>query len=149
MTPSGAKKVRIANALPIRLVMLATALALALIASMGWYVWNSVKVLREVQVRTFRLVALTGEIAYLNESVWYSARLRMSTGEDRWLDRYKSMLERRNTALAQFQLLAPDLYDSPLATQVRTANERLLKMETQAFELAARGQSMAAAALLI
>src|SRR6185295_12684672 len=101
MTPSGADKLGAANALPIRLVMLATALALALIASMGWYVWTSVQTLHEVQVRSFRLLALTGDIAYLNEAVWTSARLRMSTGEARWLDRYNSMLARRNAALAE------------------------------------------------
>src|SRR5438477_573541 len=74
MTSSAADKVNTASVLPIRLVILATFLALALIASMGWYVWNSVHVLHEVQVRTFRLLALTGEIADLNESVWASAR---------------------------------------------------------------------------
>src|SRR5712692_6308797 len=103
MTPAAFNRVRVANALPIRLVMLATALALALIASMGWYAWNSVQVLRQVQVRTFRLLSLTGEIAFLNESVWISARLRMSTGEDRWMRRYQAMLARRNAAVAECQ----------------------------------------------
>src|SRR5262249_22992704 len=103
MTASAASKVGGAQALPIRLVMLATVLALALIASMGWYVWNSLQILGAVQVRTFHLLKLTGEIAYLNESVWASARLRMLTGEDRWLERYEAMLARRNAALAEFR----------------------------------------------
>src|SRR2546425_3905959 len=96
MTPVASGKISVANALPVRLITLATALALALIASMGWYVWNSVQVLHEVQARTFRLLALTGEIAYLNESVWASARLRMSTGQEKWRDRYQAMLARRD-----------------------------------------------------
>ena len=99
MFPKGADRVGGAKALPIRLVMVATLLALALIASMGWYVWNSVRVLHAVQDRTFRLLALTGRVSYLNEAVWASARLRMSTGEARWLDRYGSMMSRRNDAL--------------------------------------------------
>src|SRR5438045_7061648 len=121
MTSSAAEKVNAANALPIRLVILATFLALALIASMGWYVWNSVQVLHEVQVRTFRLLALTGEIADLNESVWASARLRISTDEARWLERYRTTLARRNAALAEFRRLAPDLYHSPFAIAMRDA----------------------------
>src|SRR5258705_6656375 len=133
MTPSGVDQVRPANALPIRLVMLATALALALIASMGWYVWNSVQVLHEVQVRTFRLLTLTGEIAYLNESVWISARLRSSTAEPRWMDRYRIMLERRNAALAEFRTLDPDLYEGPAVKDLLRANQNLHDMETQAF----------------
>src|SRR5579862_5578757 len=122
MNSIGPDKVGGANALPIRLVMLATLLALALIASMGWYVWNSVRVMREVQVRTFRLLAATGQIAYLNESVWASARLRMSTGEARWLERYQSMLARRTAALAEFQTLASDQYGSPAAKKLRGAD---------------------------
>jgi signal transduction histidine kinase len=148
MIPKGPDKVGGANALPIRLVMIATLLALALIASMGWYVWNSVRVLRAVQARTFHLLALTGEISYLNESVWASARLRMATGEAGWLDSYHDMLARRKAPLAQFQALAPDLYNSPAASKLRSADEKLRDMETQAFALAAHGQSTAAAALL-
>src|SRR5882672_318577 len=122
MNPTGDGKVRVASALPIRLVMLATALALALIASVGWYVWNSVQVLHEVQVRTFRLLALTGEIGELNESVWASARLHISTSEGRWLESYHAKLARRNAALAEFRRLAPDLYDSRFAIEMRDAN---------------------------
>src|SRR2546425_9859694 len=107
MTPIASDKISVANALPVRLITLATALALALIASMGWYVWNSVQVLHEVQVRTFRLLALTGEIRELNESVWASARLRISTNEARWLESYHTKLARRNAALAEFRRLAP------------------------------------------
>src|SRR5437660_4878783 len=149
MTPAASNKVGVANALPIRLVMLATALALALIASMGWYVWNSVQVLREVQVRTFRLLSLTGEIAYLNESVWISARLRISTGEPRWMDRYQRTRARRNAALAEFQTLDPNLYLGPAVSELRSANQRLHEMETLAFTLAGRGQTGVAATLLI
>src|ERR1051325_11217188 len=117
MTSSGSDKVNAENALPIRLVMLATLLALALIASMGWYVWNSVQVLHEVQVRTFHLLALTGEIADLNESVWASARLRLATREPKWLERYRTALARRNAAMEEFRSLAPDLYNSPYAVE--------------------------------
>src|SRR6266478_4717124 len=137
MAPAGSKKVGVASALPIRLVMLATALALALIASMGWYVWNSVQVLHEVQVRTFRLLSLTGEISYLNESVWVSARLSMSTGQARWMDRYQSMVARRNAALDEFRTFDPALYDGLAVSELRSANDQLHGIEMQAFELAA------------
>ena len=143
--PAG-DKVNEANALPIRLVISATFLALALIASMGWYVWNSVQVLHEVQVRTFHLLALTGEIADLNESVWASARLRLATKEPRWLERYRTTLARRNAALEEFRSLAPDLYDSPFAVELREANDRLAAIEASAFELAERGESAKAPA---
>src|ERR1700736_6463996 len=115
MNPSGADRVGGRIALPIRLVMLATLLAVALIATMGWYVWNSVQVLEQVQVRPFRLLALNGEVAYLNESVWASARLRMFTKDPAWLENYQRTLALQNAKLAQFQSLAPGLYDSSAA----------------------------------
>src|SRR6266550_1054250 len=148
MTPSGADKLGGANALPIRLVMVATALALALIASMGWYVWNSVQVLRQVEDRTFRLLELTGQISYLNEAVQSSARLNATTGDARWLDRYETMLAQRKAALAEFRSIAPDIYDGKAATDLRSAYESHLAIEARAFSLAARGQREQAAALL-
>jgi hypothetical protein len=148
MTPSGADQVGGPNALPIRLVMLATALALALIASMGWYVWNSVEVLHEVQMRTFRLLSLTTEIAYLNEPIWTSARLRVTTGDERWRERYSSMLARRNAAIDQFRTLAPDLFENPAAIELRGASEKLRGLERQALALAAGGDSAQAIRLL-
>src|SRR3954469_788814 len=135
MPPSGADKLGGANALPIRLVMVATALALALIASLGWYVWNSVQVIRQSQTQTFRLLDLTREIAYLNEAIASSARLRASAREQRWLDRYLDMSKRRVEALRQFRALAPELADSSPLTDLGSASRRLLDIETRAFAL--------------
>src|SRR6266852_4787742 len=58
------------------------------------------------------------------------------------------MLDTRNQALAQFQSLAPDIYESPAGRELRSANEKLLRFESQAFSLASRGQRAAAASLL-
>src|SRR5439155_18457708 len=148
MTPAPADKPGLANALPIRLVTVATALALALIASLGWYVWNSVQVLQQVQDRTFRLLELTGEIAYLNEAVQSSAWLRVSTRDTRWLDRYERMLARRNSALAEFRSLAPDVYDGSAATELRDAYQKLLEIESRAFWHASRDETALATGVL-
>ena len=135
--------------MPIRLVLFATALALALIASIGWYVWNSVQVLREVEARTFRLLELTGEMAYLDESLSSSARLRMSTGDPIWLDRYRNSLILRDRAIDQFREIGPEVAGSAPAKAMFEANRKLVAMEQQAFALADRGRSAAGAALLI
>jgi signal transduction histidine kinase/ActR/RegA family two-component response regulator len=148
MSPSGPDKHAGANALPIRLVTVATALALALIASLGWYVWNSVQVLQQVQNRTFRLLELTGEIAYLNESIQSSARLRVSTGDAHWLDRYESMLARRNRALADFRTLAPEGYLGAAGSDLLDAYQKLASIEARAFSLARRNERERAGALL-
>jgi len=65
------------------------------------------------------------------------------------MDRYQTMVARRNTALAEFRTLDPDLYEGPAVSELRNANQKLHEMETHAFALATRGQSGAAAALLI
>ena len=54
-----------------------------------------------------------GSIADVIANAKTGLRLRLSTTDERWADRYRDMLDRRNEVLAQFQSLAPDLYDSP------------------------------------
>jgi signal transduction histidine kinase/CheY-like chemotaxis protein len=135
------------QSLPIRLVMLATALALALIASLGWYIWNSVHVLSEVQVRTFRLLDLTGRITNLNEAAWTSARLR-AANEDWWEKRYHESVQRRAEALSQMRNLAPEVYHSAAGVALRDANLRMEAFEQRAFALAARGDRAGAVAAI-
>src|SRR5262249_52999753 len=55
----------------------------------------------------------------------------------------------RNAAFGEFRVLAPELYQSSAARDLRAAHDKLLLMETQAFALASRGESAAAANLLI
>src|SRR5207244_9479658 len=50
---------------------------------------------------------------------------------------------------AEFRTLAPEVHNSPAATALRSANEKLLKMEARAFALAEQGHSALGAALLI
>jgi hypothetical protein len=133
--------------LPIRLVMLATALALALIASLGWYIWNSVHVLREVQVRTFHVLDLTGRVAYFNEAVWTSARLR-SANEDWWEKRYRDSVQRRNQTVGQIRDLAPELYHSAAGVTLRDSNRRMEEIESQAIGLAGKGDRTPALSLI-
>ena len=138
-----------ANPLPIRLIMLATALALALIASLGWYVWDSVQSLRAVQARSFRLVELTGEITYLNEALWVSARLGTRAEEGNWLERYHRLAARRRAALEEFERLATSEFQSSAAQAgIAVASRRLAEIEQRALARARRGDAAAGASLL-
>lgn len=143
------KKAAGANPLPIRLIMLATGLALALITALGWYVWNSVQVLKTVQQNTFSLLELTGDIRYLNEDLWISARLRTTSGEERWAAQYREQTTRRGEAFARFQELDPKLYSSPEAVALIKASNRMAAIEARALDSTTPGEySPDAAALL-
>ena len=149
MNRAGANKISGANALPIRLVMFATVLALAIIAGLGWYTWTAGQALHEAQAGAFRQLELSGKIAYWNESVSAAARHAMSTGEAVWVDRYQdAVAQRRDAAVSQLRTLAPLLYASPPALELRSADEKLLEMDAQAFARAQRGDSAAAVILL-
>jgi len=63
--------------------MLATALALALIGEHGVVCLEFRAGAARGAGSYFPAAFADGEIAYLNESVWISARLRISTGERR------------------------------------------------------------------
>src|SRR5579863_448244 len=148
MTRVGADKVGAAKALPIRLVMFATVLALAIILGLGWYTWSAGRALHESQAGAFRLLDLTGKIAYWNESVSAAARLAMSTGEAGWSERYQSSVAQRDAAMAQLHDLAPELYAGQPAQELRSADEKLLEMDAQASALARKGNAAAAVILL-
>ncbi|MEO7653105.1 MAG: ATP-binding protein [Bryobacteraceae bacterium] len=141
------KKAPRATPLPIRLVMLATALALALIAGLGWYVWNSVQVLQQLEVATFRTLELAGEVTYLNEALSAAARLRVSAAEDIGREEYERLLLRRNAVLTDLRKVIPDLWSNPATVEVLSANDRLSSLEHSAFSLVPGNPQQAIAVL--
>jgi len=84
-----------------------------------------VQVLHEVQVRTFRLLALTGEIGELNESVGHRRGCAYRpTRRGGW--RAITASWRGATRRWRSSAGCADLYDSPFAIEMRGANDKLV-----------------------
>ena len=74
----------------------------------------------------------------------------MSTGEAGWGDRYQDAVAQQGRGELHHNCghLAPLLYASPPALELRSADDKLLEMDAQAFALARKGDSAAAVILL-
>ncbi len=136
------------NPLPIRLVMVATALALALIAGLGWYVWTSMQTVRSLRFRTFEAVAGASEIRGLNAAIVGACRLLVA-GEAESSGGCEDLRDRRRVLTAslasQFAAGSPRLLAGTLDESVR----RLESIEAEALNLARGGQKRTAGQRLV
>ena len=97
----------------------------------------------------FRLQRLSDRITYLDEVLTMSARLNAATGDPRWEERYLDHVPELDTTIAASIDLAPNSYDTSDAAETEAANQKLVAMEEQSFDLVKNGQAQAALDLLL
>jgi methyl-accepting chemotaxis protein len=132
-----------------RLLTIPLALTVSLCTGMGWYVWDSYNAFKIIQTQDLRIQKLSGDITYLDEVLTASARLSATTGNKRWEERYLSYVPKLDAELAEAQKLLPNVFKSDAFAKTNAANEKLVAMETRAFELVNQGNPKAATALLL
>ncbi len=131
-----------------KLLAIPLTLTVTLCAGMGWYVWDFYRAFKRIQTQDLQIQKLSGDITYLDEVLTSSARLAATTGNKRWEERYLGNVPKLDAALAEAQKLLPNVFKSDAFTQTNVANQKLIALETQAFELVDKGNQKAAAALL-
>jgi methyl-accepting chemotaxis protein len=132
-----------------KMLTIPLALTVSLCAGMGWYVWDSYNAFKKIQTQDLRIQKLSGEITYLDELLTSSARLSATTGNKRWEERYLNYVPKLDADLAEAQKLLPNVFKSAAFTKTNVANQKLIALETQAFEFVNKGNLKAAAALLL
>lgn len=137
------------GSLRLKILLIPLALTIALCTGMGWYVWDLYKAFKQIQTEDLRIQDLGNQITYLDEVLTSSARLAATTGNNRWEKRYFSFVPKLNTALFEAQKLLPSIAKSEAFTKTNAANDRLVEMEKQAFDLVHQGNQAAATALLL
>ena len=133
---------------PVTTVVLAIILTLSLFLPLGWSAWNAYQTFSHVIVNDFRLQYLVGSIIHLDEVLTMSARMNAATGDTRWEDRYSDFEPKLDAAIKEAITIAPETYEGEGAAQTDMANQKLVAMEVQSFELVRNGQQAAAADLL-
>ncbi len=88
------------------------------------------------------------EIVFYDEVLTMSARLAAATGERAWIDRYHAFEPKLLATIERSQSLAPDAYALAATDETSLANEALVAMELEAFNLVRQGQREAAYELL-
>jgi serine phosphatase RsbU (regulator of sigma subunit) len=129
-------------------ITIAIILSMMLVASVGWNVWNMYGSFNTVVTTEFQLQNLSGKITHLDEVLTMSARMAASTGDLQWEKRYKSFEPELDTAIKQAIKLAPEVYSSNNTSETDAANQKLVEMETKAFEFVRQGKSTEALNLL-
>lgn len=133
----------------LKILSVPLALTVALCSGMTWYVWDFYNAFKKIQTQDIRIQQLSNDITYLDEVLTSSARLSATTGNQRWEDRYNTYVPKLDAALAEAQKLLPDVFKSEAFVKTNAANERLIAMETRAFNLVNQGNLKAATNLLL
>ncbi|KJH73197.1 methyl-accepting chemotaxis protein [Aliterella atlantica] len=133
----------------LKILSVPLALTIALCTGMTWYVWDFYNSFKKIQTQDIRIQQLSNDITYLDEVLTSSARLSATTGNKRWEDRYNTYVPKLDAALAEAQKLLPDVFKSEAFVKTNAANERLIAMETRAFNLVNQGNPKAATNLLL
>jgi len=95
---------------------------------------------KTIRQRDFRIEQLRGQIVHLDEVLTMSARMAAATGDPQWEVRYLENLPKLHDAIEEAKSVAPEDYGVDMAEQTDIANDRLVDMENQAFELVREGR---------
>ena len=130
---------------PILFLSLAWLVTLAVLLGTVWFAYDSYERFGEAADRDFRIQEVRGRIIHLDEVLTMSARMAVTTGDDRWEERYLESEPELAATLAEAEALVGDLAG---ASQTEAANATLIALEGRAFELVRQGRQTEARELL-
>lgn len=133
---------------PTRSIGLALILSVLLLVGLGWQVWHLYEDLETVTTVNLKLQDLRGRIIHLDEVLTMSARMAAATGDPHWEERYSEHVPQLDAALAGAQASMPEAFVQEATSQTDEANQRLIDMETRAFDLVRQGRLAQAQELL-
>ena len=133
---------------PSRTIKLTAALTVFLFVPQIILTWQAYNKFQNITKSELKLQTLSDEIVYLDEVLTMSARMNAATGNRMWEKRYRGFEPKLDAAIKQSIKLAPKVYASENAKNTDTANQKLVEMEYQSFDLVKNGKKEAAQALL-
>jgi methyl-accepting chemotaxis protein PixJ len=142
---------RLQTALQSRLIATITVsilLSLGLTGTSAWNIWRIYQGLQTTVAKQFKLQELSGNIVHLDEVLTMSARMAASTGNPKWESRYNEYVPQLD---ADIKAILQDVPASQQSNpgQTDAANQKLVAMETKAFELVRQSKAPQALNLLL
>ncbi len=123
-------------------------LSLGLTGTSAWNVWRIYQGLQTTVAKQFKLQELSSSIIHLDEVLTMSARMAASTGNPKWENRYNQFVPKLDEDIKAILKDVPvSAQSNPEQTDI--ANQKLVGMETQSFELVHRGRYPQALSLLL
>jgi len=133
---------------PIVFLTIALFLTGAVVIALGCYSYNSYRNEGVKEKRNSRIYELRSSILHSSEVLTMLARLAVATGDIQWEERYLEYEPKLDAVIKEAIAIAPETYDSKMATIFDMANIKLVEMEKQAFDLVRQGNVDEAKALL-
>ena len=124
-------------------------LTVAVIVWLAWSVHHSSQTMAAAEQRALKIERLRGIIVHLDELLTMSARMAAATGELLWEQRYLSFEPELDAAIREAMDLAAGMGSPGMAEQTYEANQRLVDLEKQAFDLVRQQNLERAQALLL
>ncbi|MEH2336497.1 sensor histidine kinase [Nostoc sp.] len=131
-----------------QLVTVTVLLTLLLFLPQIWLNWQAYYNFNSITKHEFKLQTLSDEITYLDEVLTMSARMNAATGNSTWEERYRQFEPKLDIAIKESIKLAPQAYKNEDAKKIDVANQRLVTMEYESFELVKKNHKETAQLLL-
>ncbi|MGE0871485.1 MAG: sensor histidine kinase [Kofleriaceae bacterium] len=132
---------------PLKGLMFGILSTCAIALGSAWIAWTLFGKLQGLVANELRLRELCGRVVHLDEVLTMSARMAAATGDARWEARYRKHEPELAHVLHEIVHHSPEVV-SVLASKTDAANEALVKLETEAFQLVRAGRTSDASALL-
>ncbi|WP_026104042.1 sensor histidine kinase [Anabaena sp. PCC 7108] len=133
---------------PSQLVSMTVLLTLLLFIPQVWLNWQAFYNFNNITKQEFNLQRISDKITYLDEVLTMSARMNAATGNTFWEKRYRQFEPKLDIAIKEAIKLAPETYKDENAQKIDVANQQLVAMEYQSFDLVNKNQKQAAQQLL-
>lgn len=131
-----------------QLITVTVLLTLLLFIPQVWLNLQAYYNFNSITKNEFKLQRLSDEIIYLDEVLTMSARMNAATGNTIWEQRYRQFEPQLDIAIQESIKLAPKAYKNEDAKKIDAANQRLVAMEYQSFDLVNKNQKETAQQLL-
>ncbi|HYW21763.1 MAG TPA: ATP-binding protein [Nodularia sp. (in: cyanobacteria)] len=133
---------------PSQLVRVTVSLTLLLFIPQVWLNWQAYHNFNNITREEFKLQTLSDKIAYLDEVLTMSAQMNAATGNIIWENRYRQFETQLDMAIKESIKLAPETYKDDQSKKIDAANQQLVAMEYQSFDLVRKNQKQTAQLLL-
>ncbi|OYD90818.1 two-component sensor histidine kinase [Nostoc sp. 'Peltigera membranacea cyanobiont' 210A] len=131
-----------------QLITVTVLLTLLLFIPQVWLNLQAYYNFNSITKNEFKLQRLSDEIIYLDEVLTMSARMNAATGNTIWEQRYRQFEPKLDIAIQESIKLAPKAYKNEDAKKIDAANQHLVTMEYQSFDLVNKNQKQTAQQLL-
>ncbi|MGH8000801.1 MAG: sensor histidine kinase [Brasilonema sp.] len=134
--------------LPSQLVTVTVVLTLLLFFPQTWITWEAYYNFNSIIKNELKLQNISDRITYFDEVLTMSASMNAATGNPIWEQRYRQFKPKLDVAIKESIKLVPKAYKNKDTKEVDTANQLLVAMEYQSFDLVRNGQKETAQRLL-